>query len=219
VFQLLVLGGQAPGGVSFPGRPQDLIGLVTFASYPDTAAPLTTSHGVLMKLLMQEPPRQPDEGQTNIGDAIAEGLTSLEAAGPRRKVIVLMTDGEHNFTGPATAPTWKPRPAAQRSKDLGVPIYTIDASGDGPSTDPASRAAARESLKEIAALTGGDYFHARDADALLRACKSIDQLERRPIETSQYRRFRDLQSWFGLGAFGFIVFGSLLTATVGRRLP
>ncbi len=156
VFQLLVLGGQAPGEVSFPGRPQDLIGLVTFASYPDTAAPLTTSHSVLMKLLTQEPPRQPDEGQTNVGDAIAEALTCLEAAGPRRKVMVLMTDGEHNFTGPATAPTWKPRPAAQRQGSRRADLHdrrrrrrAIDRSGRprrGPRKPEGDRGADRRRL-------------------------------------------------------------------------
>jgi Ca-activated chloride channel homolog len=219
VFQLFVLGGAAPNGQSFPGRPQDLIGLVTFASYPDTVAPLTTSHGVLLKLLMQEPPRQPDEGQTNIGDSIAEGLTCLESAGSRRKVMVLMTDGEHNYAGPANAPTWKPRLAAQRAKDLGVPIYAIDAGSDGPTADPVARTAARESLKEVAGITGGEYFAANDAASLLRVCQAIDRLERRPIDTSRFRRFREIHSPFGLAAFGLIVAGGLLTATVGRRLP
>lgn len=219
VFQLFVAGGQAPNGATFSGRPQDLLGLVTFATYPETMAPLTSSHGALMKLLLQEPPRRPDEGQTNIGDSIAEALTCLESAGPLRKVVVLITDGEHNFTGPALAPTWKPRPAAQRAKDLGVPIYAIDAGSDAATADPNSRAAARESLKEVAAITGGEYFAARDADALLRASKAIDQLERRPIEASQYRRYREIHSSFGLAAFGLAFLGGLIGATVGRRIP
>jgi Ca-activated chloride channel family protein len=130
-----------------------------------------------------------------------------------------MTDGEHNFTGPAVSPTWKPRPAAQRAKDLGVPIYTIDAGSDAATADPAARAAARESLKEVAGITGGEYFAARDVDALLRACEAIDQLERRPIEASQYLRYREIHSSFGLAAFGLSVLGGLISTTVGRRIP
>ena len=219
VFELFVQGGFGPNGQVFAGRSQDLIGLVTFATYPDTAAPLTTSHGVLLKLLKQEPPRQPDEGQTNVGDAIAEGLLRLDDAGSRRKVMILLSDGEHNFTGPAAAPTWKPRPSAQRAKDLDVPIYCIDAGSDGPTADPESRAAAREGLKEVANVTGGEYFTGHDADTLLRVCQTIDRLERRPIETARYRRYTEIHGAFGLAAFGLLLAAGLISSTIGRRLP
>ena len=219
VFRLFVSGGTAPNGQTFEGRPRDLIGLVTFGTYPDTVAPLTTSHGVLLKLLMQEPPRRPDEGQTNIGDAIAEGLNRLDLAGSRRKVLVVMTDGEHNFTGPADAPTLKPRPAAQRAKDLGVPIYAIDAGSDGPEADPVARAAARESLREAASISGGEYFAAHDADALLRVGQTIDRLERRPIDTFRYRKYQEIHGAFGMGAFALMLAAGLLTSTIGRRIP
>ena len=218
-FQLFVLGGQGPTGQAFAGRPNDLIGLVTFASYPDTAAPLTLSHGVLVRLLAQEPLRKPDEGQTNIGDAIAEALARLDAAGARRKVMILLTDGEHNFTGPATAPTMKPRPAAQRARDLGVPIYAIDAGSDAPEIDASVRIAARESLKDVASVSGGEYFSARDADGLARICETIDRLERRPIQSFRYRRYREDHLPFGLVAFAMLVASRLLSFTLGRRLP
>ena len=50
------------------------MGLVAFATYPETVAPLTLSHSVLVEMLEQEQARPPEEGQTNIGDAIAEAL-------------------------------------------------------------------------------------------------------------------------------------------------
>ena len=88
VFELFVLGGVAPGGQTLQGRPQDLIALVTFASYPEPVAPLTLSHSVLLQLLRAEQSRRPDEGQTNIGDALAESL--LRSSRLRTsKVIVL----------------------------------------------------------------------------------------------------------------------------------
>src|SRR5205823_557821 len=81
-------------------------------------------------VLAVEQGRPLDESQTNIGDAIAESLLRLDEAGERRKVMILLSDGEHNFPGPETAKTWTPRLAAQRAKDLGVPIYAIDAGSD-----------------------------------------------------------------------------------------
>src|SRR5579871_5559566 len=139
IFSLFVKGGVGPDGQAFLGRPQDLMGLVAFASYPETVAPLTLSHLVLLQLLDQEQARPQEEGQTNIGDAIAEALIRLDTAGDRRKVIVLLSDGEHNFPGPSSAPTWMPRIAGQRAADMGVTIYAIDVGSDAPTADPADR--------------------------------------------------------------------------------
>jgi Ca-activated chloride channel family protein len=219
IFSLFVLGGAGPDGRAFPGRPQDLMGLVTFASYPDTIAPLTLSHPVLVQLLAQEPARPADEGQTNIGDAIAEGLIRLEAAEERRKVLVILSDGEHNFPGPTNAPTWTPRLAAQRAADLGVTVYAIDVGSDGPAVDPADRELGKATMQELARITGGQYLSAHDSASMLDACQQIDRLERRPIQSLQFHRFRELHSYFGLAAFGLIFAAGLLHWTVGRRLP
>ncbi|MFL5341786.1 MAG: VWA domain-containing protein [Gemmataceae bacterium] len=219
VFTLFVAGGPGPDGQVFAGRPNDLVGLVTFATYPETAAPLTLSHPVLLKILDTEQPRPLDEAQTNIGDAIAVGLNDLDTAGERRKVLILLSDGEHNFPGPASAPTWTPRKAAQRAQDLGIPIYTIDAGSDVGSTDPLARAAGVESMREVAQMTGGRSFTARDADSLSKVCQEIDRLERRPIQSFRYRRYRELHTWFGVAAFALLLAGRLFEMTAGRRFP
>src|SRR5205085_1665629 len=44
VFHLFVEGGAGPGGQRLTGRPEDLIGLVTFATWPESPCPLTLSH-------------------------------------------------------------------------------------------------------------------------------------------------------------------------------
>src|SRR5207245_9714882 len=96
-FTLFVLGCEGLDGESLDGRPDDLIGLVTFATPPESSCPLTLSHSALLRILAQQEPRTvPNESQTNIGDAIAWGLQRLEHAGERRKVMLLLTDGEHN---------------------------------------------------------------------------------------------------------------------------
>src|SRR5205807_711003 len=128
-FTLFVAGGEGLDGEALEGRPDDLIGLVTFATRPDSACPLTLSHSALLRILAHEEPRTiPNESQTNIGDAIAWGLQRLEKAGARRKVMLLLTDGEHNVPPPAL----KPRQAAQIAARMSVPIYTIDAGGESP---------------------------------------------------------------------------------------
>ncbi len=232
VFRLFVEGGPAPGeeGRTFEGRPTDLVGLVTFATRPETVCPLTLSHTVVLKMLDAEEPRSvPGESETNLSDAVAVALERLEHAGRRRKVLVLLTDGEHNVVAPPSG--WTPRQAAAVAAGLGVPVYAIDAGGSGAdaaprasdaaatSTPAATREAAVRSLREIARVSGGRYFAAGDTDALLDACKKIDALEREPISSFQYRRYHDLSPWPGLAAFALWALALGTEVTVWRRVP
>ncbi len=226
VFHLFVSGGAGPEDTgdgtdlsAFQGRPTDLIGLVTFATRPETACPLTLSHSVLLRLLDDEQPRRiPGESETNLSDAVALGLHRLHAAGPRRKVLVLLSDGEHNVPQPRSG--WTPRQAAQVANGLHVPIYAIDAGGPGASVTKLAakeaersegvaspgevRAQAVRTLEEMAHITHGQYFQARDTKGLLSACRAIDALERSDIRSFQYRRYHEAYPWFGLAAFALL---------------
>lgn len=216
-FRLFVAGGEGPNGERLDGRPDDLLGLVAFASWPDSVCPLTLSHSVLLRLLDEQRPRSvPTESRTNIGDAIAWGLVRLQNAGPRRKVLVLFSDGEHNVPPPAL----KPRQAAQLAANQRVPIYVIDAGGDGAGEDgPADRSLARQTLQAVAEISGGRYFEARDTAGLLQVCREIDRMERQPISSFLYRRYHEGYPWFGLTAL-VLWMGLLgLEMTVWRRLP
>jgi Ca-activated chloride channel family protein len=232
VFRLFVEGGPAPGdgGRTFEGRPTDLVGLVTFATRPENVCPLTLSHSVLLKLLDAEQPHSvPGESETNLSDALAVALQRLESAGPRRKVLVLLTDGEHNVVAPPSG--WTPRQAAAVAAGLGVPVYAIDAGGNGTGGPPvpsaagttvspgATRAAAVASLREIARVSGGIYFPAGDTRALSDACQKIDALERGPITSFQYRRYHDLSAWPGLAALLAWALALGLDVSVWRRVP
>ncbi len=224
VLELFIAGGTGPGGQTFEGRPDDLIGLVAFATRPETACPLTLSHSALRAILEKlEPKSGPHESQTNIGDAIAWGLHRLESAGPRRKVMILLTDGEHNVPPPAL----KPRQAAQLAAALGVPIHVIDARGERSAAEPAPEGTAPAASKEntaavlqaVASLTRGRYFAAGDSQSLLQVCQEIDHLERREIQSFLYRRYYELFPWCGLAALLVLVGVRALELTVWRGVP
>lgn len=223
VLHLLVAGGEGPSGETFDGRPDDLIGLVAFATWPETTCPLTLSHSVLLKLLDElEPKTGPDESRTNIGDALAWGLHRLESARPVRKVLVLFTDGEHNVPPPAL----KPRQAAQLAAGMRVPVYVIDASGaragaePGPKDEaPADRADVTKILQGVASTARGRYFAAGDTQGLLAVCQEIDRLERQEIQSFLYRRYYDVYPWCGLAAFVILIMVRVLELTVWRRVP
>jgi Ca-activated chloride channel family protein len=253
VFRLFVSGGAGPAEVAgqpgappgpsatpdgsdpsgFQGRPTDQIGLVTFATRPETPCPLTLSHSVLLRLLDAEEPRSvPGESETNISDAIALGLQRLHAAGPRRKVLVLLSDGEHNVPQPRSG--WTPRQAAQVAAGLHIPIYTIDAGGPGTGAETAAREAeavertaspgetraqAVRTLRELAHITHGRSYEGHDTRGLLDACRAIDAVERTDIQSFQYRRYHEGYPWFALASFVLLAAALGLEQTLWRRIP
>ena len=64
-----------------------------------------------------------------------------------------------------------------------------------------------ESLKEIANITGGQFFRATDNKSLLKIYEEIDALERTEIEVKEYQNYTELYSWFTIpAAFASIFF-------------
>jgi hypothetical protein len=110
-------------------------------------------------------------------------------------------------------------------------VYAIDAGGEGGSgkegvarEEAAPDTAARRSegirtLQEVARITRGRYFAARDTQALLQVCGEIDRLEREEIQSFQYRRYHEASPWFGLASFVLLLTVYGLEMTFWRRLP
>lgn len=223
VFRLFIEGGSSPlqsgtKSLHFDGRPTDLIGLVTFGTHPDSACPLTLSHSALLGILASQRPRRvPGESETNISDAIALGLDRLRAAGSKRQVLVLLSDGEHNVAQPESR--WSPRQAAHVASGLGIPIYTIDAGPSAGENPTPQRAAGKQTLEEVARITNGQAFAASDTAGLLAACREIDRLESAPIESFYYRRYHEGYPWFGLASLLAFALALGLDLTFWRRLP
>ncbi|MDY7110087.1 MAG: VWA domain-containing protein [Planctomycetota bacterium] len=199
------------GGEDLPGRPDDLIGLITFASWADSLCPLTLDHAHLADAVAQTDIASEQEGrETAIGDAIALGVERMQGleqrpdlhAGPaiKSRVMILLTDGEHN------AGDIDPLTAAEMAAAFDIRIYTIGAGTDRASapimvTDPfTGRDVMRhvrvsideETLKRIADLTGGQYFRATDENSLRGIYARIDELERTEIEQRKYTRYKEL---------------------------
>src|SRR5262249_62273327 len=129
-------------------------------------------HGAVRRPADDETPREAKRGEatTNSGAATAGGWGGLTPAGPRRKVLILLSDGEHNVQADSG---WTPRQAAQVAAGLRVPIYTIDAAGaglnlpEGEAKDDALkvRQNALETLQTPAKMTVGQYFQAHTTAA------------------------------------------------------
>lgn len=228
-FQLFVAGGNAPDGTQFPGRSTergtDEIGLVTFTNWPQPVCPPTLNHSVLLHILNDSRPASIREEGSNIGDGIAQGLILLEQVTTHRKVLILFSDGELQYTDPIDPDRkpMKPRQAAQLAANLGIPIYVIDTGGDLPSSasleDLRQREDGRQMNEAVAALTGGRSLTANNGLELLEVCRTIDSLERQPILSNVFRRYFELYSWFAGAALGILTFLMIMGQTRWRKLP
>ena len=217
VFETFVLGGEG-----LPGRPDDAIGLVSFAGYGDTACPLTLDHENLVAIARNlEIVREQSEDGTAIGDALGLAVERLRESTAESRIAVLLTDGVHN------AGVETPSAAAELARTQGVKVYTIGAGTTGlapvrvrdPFTGrPALRAVQVEvdedTLKDIAERTGGRFFRAVDADGLVSVYEEIDQLERTRITEERSRQYHEffalpLAAGLLLAAFGWLARGAV----------
>lgn len=160
-------------------RPDDRIGVVSFARYPDLRAPTTSDHGAVADVLDALAPVDPqsDEDATGIGTALARSAAALAHTTRPTRVVVLLTDGEENVASERAPAEIAPVHAAQLCERLGVRVYTIvagDVEAAGIDTTQVERVAER---------TGGSSFVARDATSIDRVYAAIDALERAPAST------------------------------------
>jgi Ca-activated chloride channel family protein len=213
------------------GRPDDLIGLVVFANEPDLACPPTLDHAFLVEQARAVSTARPHDDGTNIGDAIAWAIDSLRKAPPKKKVLVLLTDGRNSPARTAGRPPLDPETAAELARALGVTLHTIavgKAGGVVHTPEPVTkleRAAGEVEgpdlalLERLATLGGGRSFAATDAAALRGVFTTIDTLEKSPVRGVVRTRYREEYApWVGL-AVACLVLDRLLAAGRLGRLP
>ncbi|MGB0743911.1 MAG: VWA domain-containing protein [Opitutales bacterium] len=221
----------AGDGESLRGRPNDLIGLITFARYADTRSPLTFGHQALLQIVQNlEIQERPNEDGTAYGDALAiaaarlnnmdELRTSLNARqidSIKSRVIILLTDGENN------SGAHLPIESAGLAKAWGCRIYSISLGEPTEQTasgiDLETLNPSEQVLQHISRETGGIFRKAYDAESLRSVYREIDQLERSQIST---RRFERQTEWFWLPlAFSLatLIAALFLEATYLRVVP
>lgn len=204
-------------------REQDKIGLVTFAGESFTQAPLTTDHGVLLNLLHGVRLGMIEDG-TAIGLGLANSVNRLQDSDAKSKVVILLTDGSNNRGQIA------PLTAAELARERGIRVYTIGVGTRGTAPSPVITPFGErimnvqvdideKTLKEIASITGGQYFRAVDNNSLRQVYSEIDQMEKYLISVNTVTRKNELYLPFALWALGLLVFELILRRTVLRYIP
>jgi len=207
-------------------RPDDLIGLVAFANAPDLIGPPTLDHAFLDEALAAIRPAWAGEDGTNLAHAVAWGLDALRKATPRRKVLVLVTDGRDNPASAAARPI-DPEGAAALARDLGVTLHTIAVGPTAPPVEPRTGLALPDQgqgadlalLVRMAEIGGGKAFVAAGARELDRAARAIDDLERSPIVGTVHVRYREAFAPWAVAALLALAVDLGLVAGRLRALP
>lgn len=196
-------------GEFIQGRRGDRVGLVLFGSRAYLQTPLTFDTETTA-ILLDESEIGLAGRETAIGDAIGLSVKRLREDAASERVLVLLTDGAN------TSGEVQPMQATEFAAREGLKIYTVGVGADemmvrdffgsrlvNPSAD-----LDEETLKAIAERTGGAYFRARDAEALVNIYRQLDELE--PVESDQetIRPVDELFYW-PLGIAFLLVLGAL----------
>jgi Ca-activated chloride channel family protein len=202
------------------GRPNDRIGLVGFARYPDLRCPLTLDHEALGQVLAETALVESDgpEDATGIGAAVARAAQVLQGGSASSKVVVLLTDGEENVATAQAADEIAPLHAAQLCAALGIRVYAIAAGAGSPGRGGEPRAIDTSQIRRLAAQTGGRFFEARDAGAVAGVYDAIHDLEKAALDELRYRieeRFLP----FVAAALLLLLLGHLLPGTLLPVVP
>jgi Ca-activated chloride channel family protein len=191
------------------GRENDRIGLVIFREDTLVLSPLTLDYEALAQLIQSAPQVGLSDG-TAIGSGLATAIDLLRESRARSRVAILLTDGEN------TAGTVEPLAAARIAETLGIRVYTIGVLA------PGSRAAGQLNvnetmLREMANVTGGQYYPAESEQALTAVYDSIEQLEKSRVGRPQYGQFNELAPYFIVVALLLLGLELGLRSTVWRQ--
>lgn len=234
VFEKFILGDND----TLKGRPNDMIGLSSFAGFVDENAPLSLDHQSVVNLARTVQPAIRTEDGTMIGDAIyyaALRLVAVEqllqknttktANAPysiKSKIMILLTDGEQTRGG------FDPIEAAKFAKKHNIKVYTIAITDDQASPKSSSifgsffsninREVDTRFLQTAAKITGGLFEKASSGEALENIYQKIDKMEKSHFD-EQFTTYKEQFPLFIYAALFVLLFELLLRQVVFRKLP
>jgi Ca-activated chloride channel family protein len=181
----------------------DRVGLIPFAGIAFTYCPLTLDYSTATLFLdMIDENTIPEQG-TSVGSAIRTAMNSFPTKERKYKVLILITDGEDHESDIEDV--------AKEAKEQGIIIYTIGiGSLEGVPIPVYNQNGVRTgfkkdrngsivttkldatSLKTVASVTGGKFFHVTpnnpELDAII---NEIATMEKRELGSKQYTSFED----------------------------
>lgn len=166
-------------------RQQDRLGLIVFGSAAYLQVPFTLDHTLFEELLSEVQTRMAGP-KTMLGDAVGVAVKHFASSTSRKKVLILLTDG--NDSGSLVPPA----DAARVARDQNIVIHTV-AIGDPTASGEA--ALDMDSLQQMSRITGGLFFHATSGDQLNRIYQALNRLETQDIDITSHRPKQSLFHW------------------------
>ena len=199
---------------------QARVGVVGFAQYAATLAPVSSDKDAVLKAIDESRP----EGGTALGEAIDQALRMGHAATGNAKAskkngppfaIIVLSDG-------ASTTGRDPVSAAQRAKDAGIPVFTVALGTDGGTVEitdefgqthivpvPPDKA----TLQTIAETTGGKTYEAPTEEQLRSVYEEV------ATRVGYDERQRELTVAFTAAGGVFLLLGAALSALWFNRIP
>lgn len=191
------------------------LGLISFAGSATVLVAPTTDRAAVTQSIDGLKLAQ----STATGDALVAAMASIDsfgkvvggAEGPPPARIVLMTDGKE------TVGTRKAFDAAEDARKAGIPISTISFGTEDGVVDIEGRQQSvpvdDDSMKEIAKISGGEFFKAASAEELRRVYDTLGEqigYEKKQADASK--------PWLLLGTMT-AMFAAAAALLLGQRLP
>ncbi|MDF1882916.1 VWA domain-containing protein [Sulfurimonas sp. SAG-AH-194-C21] len=150
-------------------RESDNIGIVLYGDFAFIASPITYEKEIVVDMLSYLSEGMAGQN-TAIGEGIVMGVRAFKHSKAKNKVMLLLSDGEHN------SGAISPKAALALAKNAGIKIYTI-AIGEADSA----------LMEKIAKESGGIYYSAVSAKELQNIYSVIDTLESSKISSKEYK--------------------------------
>lgn len=189
-------------------RQGDRLGLVLFANHAYLQTPLTFDLNTVKQQLARTVLGLIGQS-TAIGEGLGIAAKSFINSDAEQRVIILLSDGAN------TSGVINPMEAAKLAAENKVRIYTIGIGAEemvqrsffGDRMVNPSQDLDEHALTQIAALTDGQYFRARNPQELASIYQSINDLE--PVSTAQ-QTWRPREELFRFPLAGALFFSVLL---------
>ena len=195
-------------------RYSDRFGLVVFAGEPFVSVPLTFDKDIFIDFLESSSERDVSVQGTNLAEALGVSLERLtvQSESHRGKAIILITDGDETVNSKITQ-------LATIAKKNKIPIFTVGIGSLQGVRIPEGRDVFGRTiykkykgkdvftklnerpLKQIAKITGGQYFHAEEFSDLKNISKDLKKLPTDILEDLNYTDREDRYQIFVLLGF------------------
>ena len=163
-------------------RESDNVGVVLFGDFAFIASPITYEKEIIVDMLSYLTHGMAGQN-TAIGEGIAFGVRSFKQSKAKSKIIILLSDGEHN------SGSISPKDAIALAKEQNIKIYTIGMGNRGEADEAL--------LQKIADESGGEFFYVLSAKELKEIYENINELESSKIKSREYL-LKDYYYWAAL---------------------